>query len=564
MRSGVAHLAEPLDLALPAPRSQPNGTDPDAHAATEPAAFAGQVVGIDLGTSCSAIARLEEDGTPRLLPTANGHELTDSVLAFCRDGSVRVGELLTDDVPSVDGPVVTAIKRHMGQADFRICHDGKQLSPELCSALILRKLVADASRFGDLAAVILTVPSYFYAPGRRATLAAGNLAGLPVVELLAEPIAAALAHLWRSGRVLPAVSGAGNSTTQAAEDRTLLVFDLGGGTFDVTLVQVLGGQMKVIATEGDNALGGIDWTGRLVEYVGEKFRRRHTADPRADPANLLRLTAACEAAKRELTTADRTLIEVHQNGIMLPLGVTRDEFQQMTADLLRRAQDCTEFLFESSGIDPQAVDEVLLVGGGSRLPSVAAMMTGICGRPVYTPPDPQRTVAEGAAIYAAAVAAGRGLADLVPPALRRRLDGVALQDVNAHSLGIALDDSRGRRNARSHILLPRNTPLPATVRRRFVTNLANPEGIALRLVEGEAPEVSACTIIGDWRITGLPPDLPAGSPVQVTFRLDRQRNVNVEAKELTRSTVAHVERVVADDTADSMIERELLAEFRLI
>ncbi|MBA3311695.1 MAG: Hsp70 family protein [Planctomycetota bacterium] len=508
---------------------------------------AGQVVGIDFGASYSAVARLEPDGVPRLLPDAEGRELIDSVLSFGENGAVRVGRCI--EATCEGGPVVTAVKRHLGERRYSLKHDGRRLSPEFLSALILRKLAQDAGRFGDLAGVILTVPSYFFAPGRHATLAAGRIADLPVVELLAEPIAAALSHLWRTG-------------CSPKNDRTLLVFDLGGGTFDVTIVRVSGGRLEVAATEGDNALGGIDWTTRLVDFAGEKFRRRHRTDPRSDTKCLQRLTADCEQAKCVLATKPRTVVEVNHAGVTMPLGISREEFDQITADLLRRARDATEFLFESSGIDPDDLDEVLLVGGGTKVPAVAAMMTELCGRPVAIPPDPQRAVAEGAAVYAAAV----GLRDgLIAPSddLRRRLETISLRDVNAHSLGIALDDPRGKAHSRNHILIPRNTALPAIVKRRFVTSLANPEGIALRLVEGEAPEVAGCTVIGDWQITGLPSDLPAGAPVQVTFRCDGQRRVTLEAKELTGPTVAHVERVSLDGPAMEN-DRHLLAQFRLV
>jgi len=511
------------------------------------AATTGQVVGIDLGTSCSAVARLEPDGTPRLLPDADGRELVDSVVAFSRNGAVRIGSF--DEAVAPGGPVITAVKRHLGERDFALRHGGHRLTPELLSAIILRKLARDAERYGDLGGVILTVPSYFFAPGRQATLSAGRIAGLPIVELLAEPIAAALAHDWRTGRA-------------GGPDRTILVFDLGGGTFDATVVRCSGGRLEVAATEGANDLGGIDWTTRLVDFAAEKFRRRHGGAPRGCPHALLRLTAACERAKCALATQPRVVIEVAYGGMTMPLGISRDEFEQITAGLLRRARDATEFLFESSGIDPDDLDEVLLVGGGTKLPSVAAMMTELCGRPVTVPLDPQRAVAEGAAVYAAAVAARNG-ADVPDPELRRRLEAISLRDVNAHSLGIALDDARTGPVSRNHILMPRNTALPAVVNRRFVTSLANPEGIALRLVEGEAPEVGHCTVIGDWRITGLPPNLPAGSPVRVTFRCDGQRRVTVDAKELTGRTVARVEPIGPDESATDRA-RSLLAEFRLV
>lgn len=253
------------------PPAGPPAASPEMSAL--PFASNGQVVGIDLGTSCSAVARLEPDGNPRLLPDAEGRELVESVLAFSRNGAVRIGSF--DEAVSPGGPVITAVKRHLGERDFAVRHSGHRLTPEFLSAIILRKLARDAARFGNVSGVILTVPSYFFSRGRQATISAGRIAGLPVVELLAEPIAAALAHDWGTGRM-------------CRPDRTILVFDLGGGTFDVTVVRCAAGRLEVVATEGANDLGGIDWTNRLVEFAAEKFRRRHGGDPRSEPDSLLR------------------------------------------------------------------------------------------------------------------------------------------------------------------------------------------------------------------------------------------------------------------------------------
>ena len=511
-----------------------------------------QVVGIDYGTSSSAVARLDADGVPRILPDRIGRELTDSVLAFGDDGDVRVG---TDHAEGgIDRPLVRAIKRHLGDRRFAFEHAGKRLSPEVLSALILRKLSDDASRFGSLGSVILTVPSYFFAPSRRATWSTARLANLPVVELLAEPVAAALARLWRTS---------GGKLASDDRERNLLVFDLGGGTFDVTIVRARGGRLVVAATEGDNRLGGIDWTERLVDFAAEKFKRRHGADPRDNPASHMRLFTNCELAKCRLAQDARAVIDVAHHGISMPLGLNCQEFHQITSDLLERARDAAEFLFESSEIDPDDLDEILLVGGGSQLPCIAKMMTKLCGRPVTAPHDPQRSVVEGAAIYAAAHAA-RGGTTIGDAPLQRQLEAIQLGDVNAHSIGIALDDPRGDRFSVNHILIPRNTILPKSAKARFVTSLGNPEGIALRLVEGEAPEVASCTTISQWRILGLPPDLPAGSPVEVTLRCDSQREVSVEVREQSCQGLARVERIVGTRPESHQENQQLYASFRLV
>lgn len=535
MTSALGPAAAPATSGLPEPVLQP------------------QIVGIDYGTSSSSVAWLDADGVPRILPDRFGKEFTPSTLTFCADGGVRVGQDggLGDDAEAM----VRAIKRHLGDRDFAFAHGGQRLSAEVLSALILRRLGEDAERRGTLGSAILTVPSYFFAPNRRATWATARLANLPVTELLAEPVAAALAHVWRKGPT------DGDGAPDRDREQSLLVFDMGGGTFDVTIVRVRGGRLVVAATEGDNSLGGVDWTERLVDFAAEKFKRRHGADPRDDYWSYQRLFDNCEAAKCRLSRKPRAVIEVSHEGVTMPLGLSRDEFHQITHDLLERAQDAAEFLFESSGIDPDELDEVLLVGGGSQLPCIGTMIQEICGRPVVTGNDPQRCVVEGAAIYAAALAARGGAYEDNSP-LQRRLQAIQLGDVNAHSIGIALDDPRGDRFSRNHILIPRNSMIPRTAKARFVTSLANPEGIALRLIEGEAPEVSACTTIAHWRILGLPADLPAGSPIEVTLRCDSAREVTIEARQRTGQP-ARVERVTSRRQAFAN-DQQTLSSFRLV
>lgn len=502
----------------------------------------GLTVGIDLGTSNSAIAYLDAQGEPVLIKDEHGHDITPSIVRFAGAQRVEVGHLDPDDIEDPDD-IIVGVKRLMGTQEIVRDVGGQQLRPEFISALILRKLKQAAeTELGPISNAVISVPYYFNDPCRRATRDAGEIAGLNVVDIINEPTAATLAYAWICGEL--------GRTEVFSSEKKILVYDLGGGTFDATIVRYTPTDFQVIGTDGDTFLGGLDWTRRIVDLVSEKFEARFGVDPRDDPAVLLHLTAQCDVAKHELAEEETTAVTMYFDDDEFRVVVSRKDFNDRAADLLQRTRDTVELLMNNCQVKPQDLDETILVGGSTNLVAVRDMLEEVTGKPPSRRLDPQRAVAQGAAVHAAILDArhreGKGqLAD----ALLRRLRSVRAEDVNSHSLGIELTDPDSGRKS-NHIMIPRNSLLPADKKQRFKTNKDSPEGIKVRLLEGESQDATACTVVGECRIKDLPEDLPAGSPVEVTYQYDVNRHIHVHAEELTGGNAASV-RIVWD-SADTL------------
>lgn len=495
----------------------------------------GHTVGIDLGTSNSSIARLNDRGDPLVLKNSNGEPFTASVVLLGDGQHAFVGPAMESLLAVDPGRIVVGIKREMGNSRYAVQHGERQLTPEVLSALILMKLKRDAEQqIGPIANAVITVPYYFNDPRRRATRNAGHIAGLNVVDIINEPTAATLAYAWTRGEL-------GLRRAEISE-KTILVYDLGGGTFDVTLVNYTPTEFTVIATDGDTRLGGLDWTQRLADYVSEQFRQQAGADPREDPRARLALAERCEEAKRTLSAGPSTVIGFSHEGRTVAVEVTRQQFERMTADLLQRTRDTTEFVLQYAGITAADVDDILLVGGSTRMPAVSQMLMDLWERPPSLALDPQLAVAQGAAIHAAISEAKlTGGSGRLAEAVITRLHSITATDVNSHSLGVEITDPDETGAKRNHIMIPRNSCMPSSVTGRFVTTSENPRSIRVRLLEGDAADVKACTFIGDCRIVDLPRSLPVGSPVEVNYGYDADGHIHVSARELVGNSQASVE-----------------------
>lgn len=518
----------------------------------------GQTVGIDLGTTYSAIARVREDGEPESLLNADGRNITPSVVLLAEDGQVVVGPSFERTSQESPDHIVEAVKRQMGNKNFYVVYQNKKLTPEFISALILKKLKQDAEkRIGPIANAVITVPYYFNDVRRKATQDAGRIAGLNVVDIINEPTAATLAYAWKKGEL--------GRTDISQEPKTILVYDLGGGTFDVTVVRYTPTQFRVLATDGDVMLGGIDWTRRIVDHVAEQFLRKFGEDPRTDQEAIRNFTLECEDAKRLLSKQNQAPLNVYFKGKTLSLALTRSDFERMTADLLQRTQDTTELVLQQAKVDPKTLTEIVLVGGSTYMPSVERMMKEICDKPPTRDLRPEEAVAQGAAIHAAILEARENRDSKVGEAVTRRLKGVQMSDVNSHSLGVKISDPEQRGRKINHIMIPRNSPVPQKITQRFATNSDNQKTIHVYILEGDARDPEACTLIGDFRIIDLPPNLPAGSPVEVTYSYDANGRVHCEARELTGNRVAKTEIVrdmgLTDQNVDAF--EALASEYRV-
>lgn len=455
-------------------------------------------VGIDLGTTYSVIARLDDSGRPATLVNAEGELITPSVVLF--DGEeVVVGKEALKAMSTEAPRVAECAKRDMGLRAYRKTLEGHQYPPEALQACVLRKLVRDAvDQIGEFSQVVITVPAYFDEVRRKATQDAGYLAGLDVLDIINEPTAAALSFGWQQGFL----------TAQGAATRPqkIIVYDLGGGTFDVTVMQIEGVNFTALATDGDVELGGRDWDQRLIDLAADAFLRQHGLDPRLDPTAAGRLWRECEEAKRTLSVRAKATLTCDFQGKTCRLEVTREQFQEATRDLLDRTRFTTRQALQAAKLDWGAIDRVLLVGGASRMPMVRDMLRQLSGKEPDVSASPDEAVAHGAALHAGLLLAR----DQGQPAR------FAIRNVNSHSLGVVgMDRKTGRR--RNAILIPRNTTLPATAERVFKTQQTGQPSVLVQIVEGENAAAENCTPIGQCIVQGLPDGLPAQSPIRIRF-----------------------------------------------
>jgi molecular chaperone DnaK len=514
----------------------------------------GQTVGIDLGTTYSSIAQLNPEGIPVAIPNADGKTITPSVVILGEDKKIIVGPSF--ERMAIENPrnIVEAIKRQMGNKDFAIIHNNQRFTPELISAMILKKLKQDAEKvIGEIANAVITVPYYFNDVRRKATQDAGQIANLNVIDIINEPTAATLAYAWQKGQL-------GRPDAFKGE-KTIMVYDLGGGTFDVTVVRYNATNFRVLATDGDVMLGGLDWSRRIVDFLAEQFHKKFGEDPREDPETLMQITQECEQAKRDLSERAQVTINLYYKGKNLTTAITRGDFERLTSDLLQRTRDTTELVMAQAGIAPGELDELVLVGGSTHMPVVETMLREVTGKTPSRDVSPEEAVSQGAAIHAAILEArATGGVSRMGQAVLNRLRAVTATDVNSHSLGIKITDPNNRSRKINHIMIPKNTTIPFEVSQKFVTNTPNQQRIHVSVLEGDALDPDACTTIGDFRIMGLPPNLPAGSPVEVTYQYDKNGRIHARARELTSNLEAQTEIVRSSGLTDENVSAfEVLA-----
>ncbi len=492
----------------------------------------GQTVGIDLGTTYSTLAQLDQEGNPVAIPNEDDELETASLIVLTSTRHVIVGPNRTRAAVEDPENVVERIKRHMGETEFKRMFDGRPITPEFLSALILKKLRQDAEkRIGKIGNAVITVPYYFNDSRRKATQDAGRIAGLNVIDIINEPTAATLTYAWHRGEL--------GGSSAGVRPRKALVYDLGGGTFDVTVVQYTPTHFQVLATDGDVQLGGVDWNDRLLDHVAEQFKTRHGADPRESAASVQILRNDCDQAKMELSEKREAKITCRHAGKGISVGVTREQFESMTVDLLQRTADTTELVLQQAGIGAKQLDAVVLVGGSTLMPAVPAMMKRILGIEPYCELSPFTAVAQGAAIHAAILEAKYHGGSEISEKVRKMLSAVKQENVNSHGLGIVATNPRSGR-AVNHVMIPRNSRLPIQVSQVFKTNRDGQERVAVQVLEGDAPDPTACSLLGKCRITGLPTDLPKGAPVEVTYAFDASGRIAVTARDKTAGKEAAI------------------------
>lgn len=541
------------------------------------------IVGIDLGTTFSLIARLRDDGEPQVIANAEGSPSTPSAIYFDTASEVVVGEHAISALRDAPEQVIQHPKRYLGNDDYHFDIHDKQVSPLAASSLILRKLKQDAEeKIGPISKAVITVPAYFDEGRRQATVAAGELAGLDVVDIINEPTAAALASAFMSScRSAEDINTAMKALT--SDDRIIhrVIYDLGGGTFDVTVLKQHGARLTVLATAGDVHLGGIDWTKRIADHLAEMYLATHETDPRKDPVSNARLLAVAEQMKRELSNRRNISWEFSFKGNHIEGKMDRDEYESMTSDLLYRTENRLSRVLRDAGLGWDAISEVIAVGGSSRMPQVLNMLHRLSGKKPNTSLSPDQIVAQGAAIHAAMVAAGatdtsrsntttefkpshedeadgNGLISRWSKSLLSLLKSLKATNVNSHSLGIIASDRSGGKVVSK--MIPKNTALPSAMTKSFGTIVENQKRITVEIVEGESEDPSHCISVGVCSVRDLPKQLPKRSPVEVRFEYDNSGRLHVEVVHIASGTWGQVviQRSGGVDPERIEINRELL------
>ena len=494
-----------------------------------------KVIGIDLGTTNSCVAVLE-GGEPTVIANAEGARTTPSVVAFTKNGERLVGETAKRQAITNPDRTIASIKRHMGE-NYHVEIDGKQYTPQDISAMILAKLKADAESYlGEkVTEAVITVPAYFSDAQKQATKDAGKIAGLDVKRIINEPTAASLAY----------------GLDKAEGSHKILVYDLGGGTFDVSVLELGDGVFEVLATNGDTHLGGDDFDNKIMDFLADSFQKEHGVDLRQDNMALQRLKEAAEKAKKELSSAQTTTINlpfitVTADGpLHLDMDLTRARFDQLTSDLVERSIEPMNKAMRDAGVTSADLDKVILVGGSTRIPAVQAAVQRVTGKEPFKGINPDECVAVGASIQAGV--------------LTGEVNDVLLLDVTPLSLSIETLGGIATK------LIERNTTIPTKKSQIFSTAADNQTTVDIHVLQGEREMASDNITLGRFQLSGIAP-APRGIPqIEVTFDIDANGIVNVSAKDLgtgkeQKITITSSTKLSEDEINEKIKEAERYAE----
>ena len=494
-----------------------------------------KAIGIDLGTTFCAVAHIDAYGKPHIIPNSENERITPSVVLF-DSAAVVVGTVARNNAVAEPEKIVDFVKREMGKSkeQFHREFDGKTYSAEELSALILRKLKADAENYlkEPVTDAVITVPAYFNDAERTATITAGQLAGLNVLQIVNEPTAAALAY----------------GLDKLEENQTVFVFDLGGGTFDVTIMRIEDCKLDIIATNGDHRLGGKDWDDVIVNYVAEEFDRKHGENPLLDLQSYQDLQTRAVAGKVQLSSRDRTTMVHSHHGQSVKVELTRQEFETRSRHLVEKCKTICEMVMQEGQMKWDKIDKILLVGGMTRMPMVRQMITELSPAPTVSDVNPDEAVAMGAAIQATLSmlqeeedSGEKLLGDDTRQQFSSR-DGRLMQvnDITSHTLGVVLWDDA---NLEEYVfpMIRKRSAIPAVAKNLFGTADANMPRAVVKIVEGESTVPAECTPLGICDIN-LPPFLPKGSPVELSYQYNANQVLEIAVEACGKRSKMSIER----------------------
>ena len=486
----------------------------------------GKIIGIDLGTTNSCVGVME-GGQPVVVANAEGARTTPSVVAFTKSGERLVGEPAKRQAVTNADKTISSIKRHMG-TDYRVAIDDKKYSPQEISAMILQKLKTDAENYlGEkVTEAVITVPAYFNDAQRQATKDAGKIAGLDVKRIINEPTAAALAY------------GLDNE-----KEQKIMVYDLGGGTFDVSIIEIGDGVIEVLSTAGDNRLGGDDFDQKVADYMIAEFKKTEGVDLSADKMAMQRIREAAEKAKKELSSATTTninlpFISMNANGpLHFDMNLTRAKFDELTHDLVERTAEPVRRALSDAGLSASELGQVLLVGGSTRIPAVQDKVKQLTGKEPSKSLNPDECVALGASVQGGKLAGDAGAGDIL------------LLDVTPLSLSIETMGGIATR------LIERNTTIPTKKSQIFSTAADNQTAVDINVVQGERQFARDNKSLGQFRLDGIPPARRGVPQIEVTFDIDANGIVNVSAKDLGTGKEQHITITAGSNMSDDEIDK---------
>ncbi|WP_182868330.1 Hsp70 family protein [Rhodopirellula sp. JC639] len=486
-------------------------------------------VGIDLGTTFSAVAYLDADGRPETIRNSEGDLTTPSAVFFDQKRPIVGMEAVEAGLLEPDRLAQFA-KRNVGEQYYEKSIRGKHLPAEVIQALVLRKLKTDAElKLGRISEAVITVPAFFNEPCRKATQDAGRLAGLDVLDIINEPTAAAITYGVQQG-FLGGVRNAEPLTSRGRE--LVLVYDLGGGTFDVTVMEIEKGNFNTIATAGDVYLGGIDWDNRMVDLIAEAFLAQHGHDPRRDPQAEQELLRKANQTKHALTQRESVTVAFASDGRRLRTEISQQAFSQRCVDLVERTIMTVHLVLDDAGIDWPDLTRLILVGGSTRMPMIRDELQQLSGMELDRSLSPDEAVSHGAALYAGMLSAGA-----------KDKTGISVTNVNSHDLGVLAVDPKSNKPRRK-IMIPRNSKLPARKTVRFRTHVNNQANVKIQIVEGGDKRGINATPIGKCVVADLPKGTPKGTNVDVRFdyRADGRLTVHASLPEIERKITMTLNR----------------------